>query len=239
MNDSLSFCVSVHDMDEHGTIRPSALWRMMQDAAEWQMKCVGMDAQTMLQETGRAFLLSRARMQIYADVSPFDTVVARSWACDSRGYSFLRNGCVLRGDTVIAELSTVWAWMDFSAGRMVPVSEFDTDKFVIGEPLALDVPFRSSQPKDLSMSLVGEHTVAFRDVDLHAHMNNSVYPDVLRGFVPNVGNAKLSSVTIFFQNEAPLGQTLKVYSGEADGVHFLRTVREDGQENVRAEFQFD
>lgn len=238
MTNSLCQCVNVHDTDCDGLARPSCLWRMMQDAANEQMRALGMDAPQLLKDTGRAFLLSRARMQIYAPIRAYDTLTARSWPCESRGYSFLRSATLTRDGEVVCELSSVWALLDVANRKIVPVSEFDDSRFVYGEPLSLEVPFRSTAPKDLTMALVGEYAVSYRDVDLHRHMNNTVYPDVLRGFLPQKG-ARLSSVTIFYQNEAPLGSLLKVYAASADGTYYLRTVREDGQENVRAEFQFE
>ena len=36
-------------------------------------------------------------------------------------------------------------------------------------------------------------------------------------------------------NEAPLGEVLKVYAGQSDGVYYLRTLRHDGSVNVEAE----
>ncbi len=236
---TLPYTVSMHDVDARGIVRPSALLRLMQDAAELQMKENGMDAHAMLQTTGRAFLLSRARMQIYAPIRAYDVLVARSWACPSRGYSFLRNAQICRGSEVVCELSTVWAWMDIPNHRLIAVSDFDCGTLDTDSPLALEVPFRFGAPKDLHLSLRGEYTVAYRDVDLHRHMNNTNYPDMLCGFLPMEDGVRVSSITLFFQNEAPFGNTLKVYASQIDNTYYLRTVREDGQENVCAEIQLD
>ncbi len=239
MSQTITYTVSMHDVDAFGVARPSSLLRLMQDAAEYQMKQSGMDAQTMLSETGRAFLLSRARMQIYEPIYAYDVLTARSWACPSRGYSFLRNAQICRAGKVVCELSTVWAWTDVQSRRLLAVADFDASSLDTDAPLALEVPFRFGAPKDLNLSLVGEHTVSYRDVDLHRHMNNTNYPDMLCGFLPMQDGMRVLSITLFFQNEAPLDQTLKVYASHVDSTYYLRTVREDGQDNVRAEIQLE
>jgi hypothetical protein len=44
---------------------------------------------------------------------------------------------------------------------------------------------------------------------------------------------------ISYISEAPLGETLKIYSGISDGVYYVRTVRESGQTNVEAEIMLE
>ncbi|MBP3378991.1 MAG: hypothetical protein J6L96_09590 [Clostridia bacterium] len=44
---------------------------------------------------------------------------------------------------------------------------------------------------------------------------------------------------ISYVSEAPLGETLKIYSGVSDGVYYVRTKRENGQVNVEAEIMLE
>ena len=46
---------------------------------------------------------------------------------------------------------------------------------------------------------------------------------------------RVISLGISYISEAPLGETLKIYSGISDGVYYVRTIRENGQINVEAE----
>jgi acyl-ACP thioesterase len=81
-----------------------------------------------------------------------------------------------------------------------------------------------------------EFTVPFSYVDMNGHMNNTRYPDILCSFLStDMRGQRVISMGISFLSEAPLGETLKFYTGQSDGVHYVRTVRENGMTNVDAE----
>jgi acyl-ACP thioesterase len=88
----------------------------------------------------------------------------------------------------------------------------------------------------VELHLVGERTVEYSDIDLNGHMNNTRYPDFLCGHIEGgMKGQRVISMGISFVNEAPLGEVLKVYAGQSDGVYYLRTLRHDGSVNVEAE----
>ncbi len=234
MKQQLFETVNAHDTDPYGIARPSAVLRILQDAANEQMRACGMAADCLLRDTGRAFLLSSVRLQLHAPLHAYEQVTSEAWACPSRGFRFLRNGRLLRDGAVVAELSAVWAFVNAADRTLLPVSAFDSP-FETDAPLSLPAPLRPSAPHDLTYLPVGQYTVSYRDVDLHRHMNNTYYPDLLCGFVPDFLGKRPLSLSIFFQKEAPLGECLTVFAAERDGVHYVKTVRQDGTENVRAE----
>ena len=45
----------------------------------------------------------------------------------------------------------------------------------------------------MNLSLVGEHTVEYSDVDVNRHLNNTKYPDMLCGFLPDTPFARRSN----------------------------------------------
>ena len=47
--------------------------------------------------------------------------------------------------------------------------------------------------------------------------------------------SRVISMGIYFAGEAALGETVKFYAGQSDGVYYMRTVRENGNTNVEAE----
>ena len=44
---------------------------------------------------------------------------------------------------------------------------------------------------------------------------------------------------ISFVSEAPLGETLKIYAGQSDGIYYIRTLRGNGSVNVEAEIMLE
>ena len=233
MKQRITETVNLHDTDPDGIARPSAVLRLLADAANEQMRVHGMPPDTLLRDTGRAFLLGSVHVELLSPLHAYEQIDAEAWACESRGFRFLRCGQLLREGECVAQMSAVWAFVQAADRTLLPVTAFD-NPFGTEAPLSLDFPLRDRTPKDLDYTCVGSYEVRYRDVDLHRHVNNTNYPDLLYGFLPDTRGARLRAMTIFFQKEAPLGERLAVYHAARDGVHYLKTVRQDGCDNVHA-----
>lgn len=226
--------INANDIDVNNIVSASGVLRYMQDAANSQMEEDGLSYSTLVEEYGLAFVLSKLRMSLYAPLYSHDRIIGESWACLSRGVTFLRCHRILRGDEIIAEAVSSWALVGVTDRKLHRVGEI---AMPYGEdaPLELDSPSRLKIPSDIPLSLVGERTVEYADIDSNGHMNNTKYPDILCGYLGNMHGQRVISLHLHFQSEAPLGETVKVYHGEADGTHYLRTLREDGSINAEAE----
>ena len=231
--------VSPHDLDFNNILSASGALRLLQDAAYSQMYH---NPPTMddLRAEGKAFILSRVAMSLYAPVFVHEKLVSQSWACESKGFSFNRCCRLMRGEETVAELCAVWALVDTENGRLLRVEDYD-QSYENEAPLTLDAPSRIRIPRDSVLSLVGEYAVSYNDVDINRHINNTNYPDILCGFLPDMTGKRVSKIGISYVHEAPLGENIKVYStgGSEDGSYFFRTVRADGQTNVEAYIELD
>ncbi len=231
-----SFTVNTHDTDPSGMIRTGALLKYMQETANLQCRGVGPSNEE-LRKRGFGFVVSRMALSIYKDIKAYDVISVSSWPCESRGFTFNRCYEVKINGELAAEVSSAWALMNLETRRPCRVTEM-AEGYLSGEyfpPVELDVPIRIRLPEESSIMLSGEYTVSYRDADVNRHMNNTVYADMLCGFLPMDGK-KVISFSISYQNEAPLGENLKVYTSvSADGTCYLKTVREDGKTNVEAE----
>ncbi len=227
-----NYRVNSHDCDASGKVRPALILRYMQETANLQLRALGPTSEQLIAED-RTFILSRINMSIYGALHAYDNITVSSWACESRGVSFNRCYQIRRGDELIAEAASVWGLIGISSRRIYRVEDialvFDTD-----EPLELDAPRRVHIPRELSLALVGERTIAYSDLDINQHMNNTNYPDMLCDFIPDAVKKRILSISISFAGEARIGETLKVYMRESDGQYYFRTIRSDGSINVEA-----
>ncbi len=228
-----NYRVSTYDTDISGNMRASAVLRFLEETANLQMKSMG-PSNEQLRADGKAFILSRLAVSIYKPLHAYDEIVGESWGCDSKGVSYYRCGRLLHEGNIAAEMVSVWALLDIESRRLCRVGEvpmgFDTDPM-----LELDLPHHIRIPKDLPLSLMGERTVSYSDLDINQHMNNTVYADVLCDFVPHMCDKRVIGLSLHFVNEAKLGETIKVYCGESDESLFFRTVKEDGSVGIEAE----
>ena len=54
--------------------------------------------------------------------------------------------------------------------------------------------------------------MAYSDVDINLHMNNTYYPDMLWGLIPDIQEKEVTSVNLRYQKEAPLGGEITIYN---------------------------
>ena len=231
---SIKRTVSPHDLDLNDIASPSAVLRFMMEAAYMQMQYCK-PTMNELRAENKVFIVSRTSMSIYAPINVCDEITASSWACESKGVSFLRCGEITRDGQRVAELASVWALVNPETRSLWRVTDYEP-QYETEPPSELDLPSRIRIPKDVPLTLAGEYRVSYNDADLNRHINNTHYPDILCGFLPSMEGKRVIKLAISYVHEAPIGTTLKVYvSKEDDGSFWIRTVNEDGSVNVETE----
>lgn len=226
--------VNANDVDCSNIVSASNLLKYMQDAANCSMEDDGLSYDELFKR-GYAFVLSRIRLSSYAPIHSHEMLEVQSWACESRGVQFNRCYRILRDGAIVAEAVSVWALVGVNDRKLHRVNEMPV-QYRIDDMLELDMPARFRIPEDVKLRLVGERTVEYADIDMNGHMNNTRYPDLLCGHLDGgmIGQ-RVISMGISFNSEARLGETLKIYTGQSDGVQYVRTIKEDGTVNVEAE----
>lgn len=231
--------IDAHDVDYQGLLRPSVMLRFIQDAAGHAHHCLGLSLET-LRAQNKAYILSKVSMKLYAAPLAYERVTAKTWITPIKGFSFVRYGQILRADEIIGEMSSVWALTDISdpANRRLLRGDSVELPFGTGEPLDLGFPPRLRIPPTLELTSLGVHRVSYADCDQNRHMNNTVYPDLFRGFAPVPDGVRVSEFEIAYLNEAPMGQEMTILGGwEGDNLYF-RSVRPDGKTNAECRMVF-
>jgi len=223
--------VDIHDVDYNGTARASSLMKYIQSAAQTQLTESGMSYEE-LRSRGCVFLLSKIKMEFTAPLRAYEPILAETFPCNSRGYSFLRCYRLIRDGETVGRAASVWALVDTNNRSLIRVNDFELGLETY-EPLNLPIE-RIVMPEN--MKQVGNYTVGYGDTDQNGHMNNTKYPDLYCSFLP-MKNKMIESITISYLNEAPISEDLKVYMAEYDGLYYVRTVRSDGKTNTEAEIK--
>jgi acyl-ACP thioesterase len=146
---------------------------------------------------------------------------------------------IKRNGETVAEGASNWALVHIEDKRLIPQGEIDLSHFPTDEPLKTEHSLRIRIPSALPLSLVGEYTVKYSDIELNGHMNNTNYPGLICDHIPGIDKIRITSMGISFPNEAKYGEVLKVYLGRVDNKYFFRTIREDGKINIEAEIIFE
>lgn len=222
--------VDVHDVDFNGVCRVSSLMKYIQSAAQTQLTENGLSYDK-LKGMGKAFVLSRIKLEFYSSVRTYDKLCATTFPCDSRGYSFLRCYILKRGEQIVGRGISVWALIDLNSRALIKVNDFDLGLETVA-PLNNIVLNHIKLPTVLSFS--GKYTVNYADLDQNGHINNTRYADIYANFLP-MKNKRIASIAINYANEARFGEVMDVFVSNSDDVYYIRTVMSDGKTNSEAE----
>ena len=215
-----------HDTNANREVRPSKVLMYMQETANAHLIANGLSLDSLRDERGLAFILSRISIRFYKPLYTGDEIEVQTWICEGRGFAFDRCFVILRQGEVVAEAYSVWALLNLKEKRLMKNNEFSYG-FEADLPLELDFITRIRMPA-ASLELAGERRIVYSDIDYNGHMNNTNYPDMLCDFVPGIERRRVVSMTLSFLHEATFGHTLKVWKGEHEFGHYFRTLDSDG-----------
>ena len=233
MKYSFKATVTPHDLDINNIASASAILRYMQEAA-YRHLTVCPPTMDELRAENKVFVLSRLAFSIYDEIRFNDELLITTWPSESKGASFPRSTRATRNGNIVAELISQWALVDPVNKTLWRAKDYTPD-FEYEDQIELDLPSRLRIPQGAELSLKGEYTVSYCDVDMNKHLNNTNYPDILCGFLPTMVGKRVISMSLSYINEAPLGVNIRVYSTkEDDGSFYLRTLLPDGSVNVEA-----
>lgn len=227
-----NFSVDIHHCDANSNLRVTEMLRFMQQCSSKQLENSAI-SQSKLVEMGKTYVLCRLNISIYKSVHPGEELEISTWPCESRGLLLTRCYQARVGGNIVAEVITVWGVIDIETRQLCRISSLPVD-LECEEPLELDSPSRIYIPSDLSLSLVGERVVAYSDLDMNIHMNNTNYADMICNFLPEMEHKRVIMMGISYVSEARLGEVLKVYITKSEGQYFVRTVKESGEVNCEA-----
>lgn len=226
MKFTTQYQIKWHDTDCNRRVRPSQILMYMQETANRHLAAYEMNLDRLRDEQGLAFLLSRAAVEIYADLYDGDEITVTTWICESRGLSFNRCFAIHRGEERIAEAFTVWALLDLREKRLLRSNQF-TYPFDGEEALELSLPLRVHLPATLALEPAGERRIGYADIDYNHHMNNTRYPDMLCDFTPGILLRRVRGFVLSYLHEATYGHTLRVHRASGEEGVWFRTVDED------------
>ena len=229
-----NYNVKFHDTDVNEVVSVSHILKFMQETSMRHMKARRPSYEELFDDK-KAFILSNIRLEIYNPIYAYEDISCKTWACPSRGFSFMRSYSIERNGEAMAEAHTTWALVDTESKKLYRVNDVDLSNYDTDEPVSLENPLRIRIPNDIPMSLSGEYTVCFTDTDLNGHMNNTNYPDMIINCLANPENIRIKSIGISFVNDIKRGESVKLYTVKTDGKLFFRSIKEDGSTNIEAE----
>ena len=225
--------ISAHDADMNDVARPSAIQRLMQEAAVLEFYNCRPSVEELRRDYGMAYLVSRISMEIRKPLHAYEYVDAQSWACPSRFSTFIRCSQILQNGEVAARMHATWALVDVNTRHLLRVEDAPMN-FGSAEAFT-DMPTRLRMPHDLPFETVGHRTVTYHDCDVNRHMNNTRYADMLCDYLDMDGKM-LTFLSLNYVHEAALGETVEIQRApREDGGWYFRTVKPNSEFGIEAD----
>lgn len=225
--------VNSHDCDENRILRPTGLFRMVQEAANLHLRSMNQD-ETEMRRCGKAYIVSTIGIDVKKPIMMNDKLCVRTWEANSSGVKYLRYYSVLRDGEEVAIGNCVCAMIDINNGKFIRVADCGYVFCSEGESRTPSLDCRTAIRKNLDYKYVGDFYVVYPFIDRNHHMNNTCYADMLYSAILDCTKKAMSAISISYMRQARLGDKLLLYVAEEDGKYYVKSVFEDGNVNAAA-----
>ncbi len=207
------------DVDMYRRLRTSELFRLLQEASIRHTELLGMGRDKTL-DRGILWVLLMQRAEIVRMPEYDEHIVLKSWPGKTMHLLFPRYYSLETADgEQLLKASAMWSLVDEKSRKVVFPEKYGVviEGTVTGEEIAMPSSVRR-QDTDSER----DFTVPYSFVDLNGHMNNTRYFDLAEDCVGQAeAGRKLRAVSVEYQNEARLGETLHLRWGGTEGSYFL------------------
>ena len=207
------------DVDMFRRLRTSELFRLLQEASIRHTEQLGMGRDKTL-DKGVLWVLLMQRAEILRMPEYDENIVLKSWPGKTMHLLFPRfYSLETASGEPLLKASALWSLVDEKTRKVVFPEKYGVviDGVATGEEIAMPGAVAKA-----GCAFERDFTVPYSFVDLNGHMNNTRYFDLAEDCVGAAAAGKLlRGVSVEYQNEARLSQTLHLrWSGE-DGSVFL------------------
>lgn len=214
------FRVTSYDVGPERTLKPSAILRIIQEAAGRHMEQDGLSYEFM-RSRGVVFLLVKECVKVHSYPYCDDVITVETWFHKNKGATFVRNmRFASKTDQILIEAETHWIIADPETHRILRPSQFPFIMPEVGEDSVSISAMRLATLKEAAEAGVRE--VRWSDIDCNYHMNNAVYADIICDYFPGgFKGRKLMEFQIDFNSEAMLGDKIRIYAKQENSTYYF------------------
>ncbi|MFA7099882.1 MAG: acyl-ACP thioesterase domain-containing protein [Eubacteriales bacterium] len=214
-----------YDVFADGSVKLSALLRYMQQAAAEDLDSYGVTYDQMRGDD-LVFVIVKIGIELSGVIKKGDEIEILTVNTAVNGITFVREFILYKNSLPIAKSTTHWVLMSYS--RRVPVrpSRLNYKTQSLGDDF-VGVKLPRTLFDEESFDFTSEHKVAYTEIDINNHMNNTVYADLVYNYAPEdivsgFGKTRLAACSIYFNGEARLGDILTVKVKSVPGGHIIK-----------------
>ena len=207
------------DVDMFRRLRSSELFRLLQEASIRHTEQLGMGRDKTL-DRGILWVLLMQRAEIVRMPEYDETIVLKSWPGRTMHLLFPRYYSLeTAGGEPLLKASAMWSLVDEKTRKVVFPEKYGV--VIEGTETGEEIAMPGTVAKG-DCTRERDFTVPYSFVDLNGHMNNTRYFDLAEDSVGAAAAGRLlRGISVEYQNEARLGETLHLRWGGEDGKVYL------------------
>lgn len=203
--------VTFNDIDATGDLKLGSILKYMAEASWKNAEDLGAGIDFTM-EIGLAFIIQRTGIRIFKAPQLGDELTVRTWPAQLTRSAFKRNGDIsdAEGNKLI-EWESLWVLIDINERKIKRPSAFPR-QFPVHGQLGVEIEANKIIPSE-DMQQIGtlSHTVAFSELDMNAHMNNTVYGDLIMNILSKYDAPTIKNwidIQFNYNNEAKLADEI-------------------------------
>ncbi|WP_253290782.1 acyl-[acyl-carrier-protein] thioesterase [Pseudoflavonifractor sp. MSJ-37] len=224
------YTIDTRDTDPFGQCRPSALLGILQEAATEAAVALKLSREEMLERYNCFWMLARIWYRLERPIYWNETVTIKTWHRGGKAASVYRDFDLYVGDDWVGEAVSTWVLADQDTHKLMRLSEVKEFEDTTGGDLCKDRRLGKLRLPE-GMALAEERTLHYSDADINRHVNNSHYADVICDalHLERLGEGKfVSSLQVSYLAECFPGETLRIDTGEAEGLWYVHGSDREG-----------
>ncbi len=231
MFSEISFTVPSRDLDCMSLCKPSALLGYLQDAAAAAASEMDASNDRMVAKYRHIWMLAKLHVVLDAPLGWRDTLTVKTWHRGGERTVMYRDYDLLVNGVPAGRALAAWVLADMDSRVLSRFDRFPEFTGTDGGELIRDTKIPHVRfPQE--MVLAEERRLHYSDTDSNGHVNNTRYADLLcdaLGLDTAPAGTFLREFALVYHKECRAGETLALYTGEADGRGLVRGVDASGE----------
>lgn len=225
-------------MDYFGYASPAQLLRETCNSVAKEGELEGVDFRRLMPAIGATRMMGQVVLEFFAPAMMGMEVEVQTLPHEEFGVASVYRSSICHKGVELMRASTKILTVYFQARKVVPVEElapfWEIPAAPCGEPIDFIRVPEGLEPAET-------YAVRYRDCDANGHMTAFRYVDLVCELVGYWGEHmhQIRRMQIDYRSECLPGETLQLYHGVREGVHYVTGVHENGRQSFAASVELD
>lgn len=222
--------VKTYDAGMGNVMRLNCILKYQQQAGEEQLELHNIGFDRIYEKLGLVWVVTNASVIVNRIPRYGEKLRLITWNRGAKGAKFFRSyNWYSENDELLIEGSTAFVLVDVREHKAQrPNDEAFRMPCDFNRVNAVKTPGKIFLPDREDFSPIGEKTIVYSLIDQNGHLNNAFYTDFITDFCTEEENRRIRAYSLDYIAEARLGDTVRVYRAQKDGVTYFYGEHERG-----------